>query len=490
MMSKPIFLSVKSTLVFGVLFLFSCKGQTQMPPPEEKLNIVYIAVDDMNRWIGAMGGQGKTPNIDRLAAQGMLFTNAHTVVPACNPSRVAIMTGLRPETTGQYTNKGNFREKPGNANRLTMPQYLRQNGYEAVAAGKIYHQPRGKAKEANPLSDAISWDYQNKNNVGTGGHDLYLDEYDQAKWLEGAMRKEGAGKTGASYISKFGVWGVTPETKEETADWKNAVFTADYLSETHDKPFFMACGIFRPHSPQLAPQEFFDMYPLDSVKVHDLPENDMLDIPKHIRKNFSSEFVGHVKAKNQLQKAVQGYLASISFADACIGKILDGLENGPNKDNTVVVLWTDHGWQLGHKDRWEKFSLWDIATNTPLIINHPKKKNAGKRIDQPVSLLDLYPTMMDFVGIDKPLDLEGVSLAPFIKDDSYQREEPAIITYGKGNQSIRKHSYNYIEYANGTAELYDHQRDSMEYTNLISEGIGEYGDIVRDMKQHVIKSKP
>ena len=462
----------KVALLLGVILMATaCKTKVpaQEVKEEEKLNIVYIAVDDLNRWVGCLGGQAKTPNIDRLASQGMLFTNAHCVVPACNPSRVAIMTGLRPETTDQYINAGNFREKPGNANRITMPQYLRQHGYEAVAAGKIFHHPRGKAEEPHPFSDDISWNYQNKNNVGTTGHELYLDEYDQAKWLEGAMRKEGAGKEGASYISKFGIWGVTPQKKEETADYQNAVFSAEYLSKPHEKPFFLACGIFRPHSPQLAPQEFFDMYPLESVKVHDLPEDDMLDIPEHIRKNFSTEFVGHVKAKDQLQKAIQGYLASVSFADACIGKVLEGLENGPNKDNTVVVLWTDHGWQLGHKDRWEKFSLWDIATNTPLIIKHPKKNIASKRIDQPVSLLDLYPTMMDFVGLEKPSDLEGVSLAPFIQDENYQRPEPAIITYEEGNQSVRKDGLNYIRYKNGTEEFYDHTKDKMEYNNIIND---------------------
>ena len=433
----------------------------------EKLNIVYIAVDDLNRWIGVLGGQAKTPNIDKLAADGMLFTNGHCVVPACNPSRVAIMTGLRPETTGQFTNEGNFREKPGNANRLTMAQYLQKNGYETIAAGKIFHQPRGKDSIPNPLSDPISWDVQNVSNVGTTGHQLFLDKNNQAAWLEGAMAKHGAGSTGESYISKFGVWGVTPEKKEQTADWKNAVYAANYLKEKHEKPFFLACGIFRPHSPQIAPQEFFDLYPLDSIKMHELPEDDMLDIPEHIRKNFSTEFVGHVKAKNQLKKAVQGYLASVSYADACIGELLIGLDNGPNKNNTIVVLWTDHGWQLGHKDRWEKFSLWDIATNTPLIIKHPKINNASKVINQPVSLLDLYPTMLDFIGLNKPSDLEGVSLEPFFKNPNYHRKEPAIITFEEGNVSVRKGDWNYIQYKNKTEELYNHSNDPMEYTNIV-----------------------
>lgn len=464
----------KVLILVLVIFLtpfISCKVKKgeQKVQKEEKLNIVYIAVDDLNRWIGALGGQAKTPNIDRLASQGMLFTNAHCVVPACNPSRVAIMTGLRPETTGQYTNPGNFRNKPGNTNRITMPQYLSANGYESVSAGKIFHNAAGKGNIPDPQSDPQSWNYQFPNNVGTSGHKLFLDENNQAKWLEGVMYKEGMNTEKPEYLSKFGVWGVIPQKIEETADYQNAAFSAGYLSKTHNKPFFLACGIFRPHSPQLAPQEFFDMYPLESLKVPELPEDDMDDIPEHMRKNFSSEFVGHVKAKNQLQKALQGYLASVSFADACIGKVLEGLENGPNKGNTIVVLWTDHGWQLGHKERWEKFSLWDIATNTPLIIKHPKKDIASKRVNQPVSLLDLYPTVMDFVGLEKPSDLEGVSLAPFIENENYQRPEPAIITYEEGNQSVRKNELNYIHYKNGTEELYDHSKDKMEYNNIVED---------------------
>lgn len=353
-----------------------------------------------------------------------------------------------------------------------MPEYIRQHGYEAVVTGKIFHHPRGIGDEPNPRSDAISWDFQPKNIVGTKGHDLYLDEYDQAKWLEGAMREEGAGKEGASYISKFGVWGITPESKEETYDWKNAAFTSEYLSKKHEKPFFIACGIFRPHSPQIVPQEFFDLYDKNSIKIHDLPEDDMLDIPEHVRTNFSSKFVGHVKEKRQLRNAVHGYLASISYSDACIGKILEGLENGPNKDNTIVVLWTDHGWQHGHKNRWEKFSLWNIATNTPLIIKHPNKDIAGTKVNQPVSLLDLYPTVMDMIGLEKPADLEGASLAPFLEDINYQRKEPAIITYEKGNRSVRLGSWNYIRYNNGTEELYNHDSDPMEYKNLLIQESG------------------
>ena len=440
---------------------------------QAKPNILFIAIDDMNNWTSAMGGAAKTPNMEKLAKEGKLFTNAYCVVPACNPSRVAIMTGVRPETSGQYTNPGNFRDLPGNANRITLPLYLQQNGYEAIAAGKVFHNGRGKGTEPDPQSDPQSWTYQFPNDVGTKGHQLYLDKNNQAKWLEGAMYTEGMNINKPEYLSKFGVWGVTPEKKEETSDWKNAEFASNYLAEKYDKPFFLAVGLFIPHSPQIAPQEFFDMYPLESVKIPELPADDLDDLPEIAKTNFSSNFVKLVKEKAQLQKATQAYLASMSFADACIGKILEGVENGPNKDNTIIVLWTDHGWQLAHKDRWEKFSLWKQATNTPLIINYPNMKNTGVSSNQAVSLLDLFPTVLDLSGIKKPNFLEGVSLKPLLIDENYKRNEPAIVTYEKGNISIQKDIWNFIQYKDGSEELYNHTTDPYEYKNIINDSDNE-----------------
>ena len=469
--------------LFVFLFVNTNYSQSKKINSASKPNILFIAIDDMNNWTSAMGGPAKTPNMERLAKAGKLFTNAYCVVPACNPSRVAIMTGVRPETSGQYVNEGNFRDLPGNADRVTLPKYLQKFGYESVAVGKVFHNSAGKGTVPDPRSDPQSWTYQYPSEVGTKGHQLYLDQNNQAKWLNGAMYKKDMNINKPEYLSKFGVWGVTPEKKEQTFDWKNAQTASKYLRKKHDKPFFLAVGLFRPHSPQIAPQEFFDMYPLDSIQVPELPKDDLNDIPEIAKTNFSSEFVGYVKEKEQLKNATQAYLASMSFADACIGKILNGIEKGPNKDNTIIVLWTDHGWQLGQKDRWEKFSLWKQATNSPLIIKYPDMKNRGIDNNQAVSLLDLFPTVLDLSGIEKPDFLEGTTLMPLLADENYKRIEPAITTYEKGNISIEKEDWNFIQYKDGSEELYNHTTDPKEFKNIIKVKGNEA--IIKELRNYV-----
>jgi len=263
---------------------------------KQPMNVLMIAIDDMNNWVGCMGNdsQARTPNIDRLARQGMLFDNAYCVVPSCNPSRAALMTGQRPETTGQFGNDGNFRDRPGGMERITMPQHFRQHGYEAVAAGKIYHNPRGEGSLPDPVSDPLSWNKQWVGQHGTGGHDGYLNDEGYAKWHDGRFKQ---------YLGKFGVWGPCPELKESTGDWQAAGYIADYLQMKHDKPFFAACGIFRPHEPLLAPQKYFDMFPLDQIKLPNIPEDDFDDIPRIAHKNFSTDFfIEGVKGMGEWKK--------------------------------------------------------------------------------------------------------------------------------------------------------------------------------------------
>jgi arylsulfatase A-like enzyme len=436
---------------------------------EEPPNIVMIAIDDMNDWIGAWGGQAITPNIDKLAAEGRAFINSYCIVPACNPSRANLMTGQRPETTGQFTNQGNFRERPGGQDRVTIPQYLRMHGYEAVAAGKLFHHPRGAGEEPNELSDHISWDYQWRGSVGTPGHHLYLNEEGFAKWLDGAEKDfigGAAPNTGMHYISRFGVWGPIPHSKEDCGDWQIAQFGVDYLEKDHEKPFFLALGIFRPHSPQIAPQEYFDMYPLDQIDMPYIPDDEMDDIPDIAKTNWSTPFVRMVKEKGQWKNAVQGYLASMSFADDCVGHFMQALDNSKYKDNTIVIFWTDHGFQLAHKDRWEKFSLWRQGTRSPMIIRLPEGKMEPGNTTTPVSFLDIYPTIADLLGHQVPAYLEGNSLMPLLKDPDYPRKQPAVVTFEPNNHSVLLDNWNYIRYSDGSEELYDHEQDPGEFTNL------------------------
>jgi arylsulfatase A-like enzyme len=436
---------------------------------EKPPNIVMIAIDDMNDWIGAWGGQAITPNIDRLAAEGRAFINSYCIVPACNPSRANLLTGQRPETTGQYINDGNFRDLPGGVNRVTLPQYFRNLGYYAAAAGKIFHSPRGTGPEPNERSDDISWDYQWRGNMGTPGHNLYLNENGYAKWLDGAEQKYIKGtyhNTGMHYISRFGVWGPIPHSKEECGDWQIADFGAQFVQEDHDKPFFLALGIFRPHSPQLAPQEYFDMYPLNQIEMPYIPEDEMDDIPEIAKTNWSTPFVNLVKEKGEWENAVQGYLASMSFADDCVGHFLKALDQSKYKDNTIVIFWTDHGFQLAHKDRWEKFSLWRQGTRSPMIIRLPEGKMEPGNTNTPVSFLDIYPTLVDLAGMPIPEYLEGNSLMPILKDPDASWNYPAVVTFEPGNHSVLFENWNYIRYKDGAEELYDHNTDPGEFTNL------------------------
>lgn len=422
------------------------------------MNVLMIAIDDMNNWIGCMEGKAKTPNIDRLAKQGMLFSNAYCAVPACNPSRVALMTGLRPETTGQFGNEGNFRLRPGGDQIVTLPQHFQQNGYETVSAGKVFHKPNGVGKTPHPLSDPLSWDEQAVGKIGTTGHDLYLNDEGFGKWHDGLF---------TDYLGKFGVWGPCPERKEKTGDWQMAEYMANYLKQKHQKPFFAAYGVFRPHEPLLAPQEYFDMFPLDEIELPNVPEDDFDDIPKVAHANFSTDFfLNGVKAKGEWKKAVQAYLACMAYADDCVGIVLDALEKSPYKDNTVVVLWTDHGWQLGHKHRWEKFSLWRQGANAPLIFKVPNLK-AGKTSTRAVSFIDIYPTLSELCGLPDRKGLEGQSLVPLLKNPTAPRKIPAIITdTTRPDYSVVLDQWNYIRYFDGSEELYDHSKDPGEFTNL------------------------
>lgn len=426
----------------------------------EKLNVLLITIDDMNIWPGAFDGVAKTPNIDALAASGVMFSNAHCVVPASNPSRTALFTGMRPETTGQYTNAGLFRDKRDNDEIITLPEYLQTFGYETASAGKTYHHPRGKGAEANPYSDPRSWDVQPPSLVGiAGGAKLYQNEEGLGAWHEGYFD---------DYLGTLGIWGPVPTSPEESYEWENAKFCIDYLAESHDDPFFLACGIFAPHAPHVAPQKYFDMYPLDDIVMPEVPEDDFDDIPAVARENFSTPFLNYMKDKGEWRNAVQGYLACMSFADDMVGRVLEQLENSEYRDNTIVILLTDNGFQLGHKDRWEKYSLWRMATNTPMIIR-PAGQTKGKVCERAVSYLDLYPTIVEMLDIEAPDHVQGSSITKWLDKPNAKRDIPAVITHGPGNVSVVLDEWNYIRYKNGQEELYNRSNDKFEYNNLAGE---------------------
>jgi len=438
----------------------------------DRPNVLFISIDDLNDWIGALGGhpQAKTPNLDRLAAESVLFTRAYTASPSCNPSRAALMTGIAPHRSGVYLNSQPWRPSPALQNADTIPQHFRRSGYWVAGAGKIFH-----GRYPDPASWDVYWPDQQKNKPD--------DPMPVGRPLNTIPK-----------TAHFD-WGPVQAAAGEMGDRQVADWISEQLGQEHEKPFFLACGIFRPHLPWYVPPEYFEPFPLDAIELPAFKYDDLDDLPKMglERANPDRDHARVVK-HGQWKKAVQGYLASIYFADEQIGRVLDALEKGPNAENTIVVLWTDHGWHLGEKEHWRKFALWEEATRTPLMWRVPKGAapglaagtKAGLRVDRPVGLLDIFPTLIDLAGLPEKPELSGSSLTPLLADRNAHWDHPALTTYGYKNHAIRTDRWRYIRYRDGGEELYDHSRDWMEWTNLA--GDPEYRTVIDELSRFLPKS--
>ena len=434
-------------------------------------NVLFIAVDDLNNWACGLSEytRAKTPNIERLADRGVLFTNAHCAAPACNPSRVSVMTGLRPSTSGVYFNNQDWRQSKTLENIVTLPGHFRNNGYKVLGGGKLYH--------AATLSD---W-----------GHEGYLDpkpwhEYFPSKSQQ--LPKEVSPETiplngSPNQYRGYMDWAQLDILDEEMADAKVVSWAERQLSVVHDQPLFLGVGIYRPHIPWYTPKKWFDDHPIEALALPEIKQNDLDDIPEAGREMARRRWHQWMVENDKWRDAVQGYLASVSFADAMVGRLLDALDAGPHADNTIVVLWTDHGYHLGHKEHWEKFALWEQTTQVPLIVVDAKssveQNIVGRRCDRPASLLDIYPTLVELSGLDSPGKRDGESLVPYVRDPSFQSatlpsatlptDRAVVTTQGPGNHAVRSQHWRYIRYADGAEELYDHRRDPHEFKNLASE---------------------
>lgn len=425
---------------------FLCLGTTWLRAQQpEKPNILFIAVDDLNDWIGVLGGhpQTETPNLDRLAQQGVLFTNAHCASPLCNASRAALMTGLRPSTTGVYTNRQPFRQARPDA--VTLTQHFREHGYLALGSGKIYH-----GRYPDPPSWDAYWPSQHDNRPS--------DPTPSGRPLNGIA--------GANHFD----WGPVDATNDEMGDAQVADWVSEQLQRDFDQPFFLACGIYRPHLPWYSPPEYFDALPEESrIALPEVLEDDLDDLPQVARRIAHSGIRGsdhrEVTEHDQWHAAVRGYLASVRFADAMVGRVLDALQSSQHADNTLVILWSDHGWHLGEKEHWRKFALWERATRVVLMAAGPGIAS-GKQCDAPVNLLDVYPTLCDLAALPQREELEGDSLAKLLQDPEAEWDRPTLTTYRRGEHAVSDRRYRYIRYNNGAEELYDHQEDPHEWYNL------------------------
>jgi arylsulfatase A-like enzyme len=274
-------------------------------------------------------------------------------------------------------------------------------------------------------------------------------------------------------------WGPLKADKSDMSDWKVTDYVTGQLKKEHDKPFFLACGIYRPHLPWYVPQKYFDLYPLDKITLPTIKEDDLDDVPPIGKKMSGGRDHSKVIKYNQWRKAVQGYLASISFTDECVGRVIDALDNSEYADNTIIVFWADHGWHLGEKLHWRKFSLWEEATHNPMMFVVPGVTKPNTRCDRPVTLLDIYPTLIDVCGLAPKKQLEGVSLKPLLENPKQKWDRPALTTHGKNNHSVRSRRWRYIRYSDGTEELYDHDKDQLEWTNLAADP--KYADVKKQL---------
>lgn len=414
-------------------------------PSGKRPNILFIAVDDLNDWVSPLGGhpQVKTPNFDRLAAMGTTFTNAHCQSVLCNPSRLSLLTGLRPTTTGIYGLSPWFRDVPELKDLKTLPQHFRENGYRTYATGKIFHANYG-LKAGGPEWDEVG--------PGVGGAPFPKNKLVNTP-----------GKT------KLMDWGGFPHKDEDKDDYKAASWAVGRLAEMpDDKPFFLAAGFFLPHVPCFATQKWMDMYPEETVKLPEILENDRDDTPRSswwLHWKLPEPRLEFLRNENQWKNLVRSYLACTSFMDAQLGRVLDALEKSGHAENTVIVLWSDHGWHLGEKGITGKNTLWERSTRVPLIFAGPGSPS-GTRCAEPVELLDVFPSLCDLAGLPKPERLEGHTLVPQLKDASAAREWPAISNHNPGNNSVRDKSWRYIRYMDGSEELYDIAKDPHEFKNL------------------------
>jgi iduronate 2-sulfatase len=423
----------------------------------DRPNVLFIAVDDMNNDLGCYGHPlVKTPNLDKLAAQGVKFDRAYCQFPLCSPSRSSIMTGLRPDRTKVHDLQYHFRE--GLPDVVTLGQLFKNNGWFSARVGKIYHYSNPGGIGTPGLDDAPTWDLS----INPAGRDKLVDEPDIIQYTG----KKGTFGASLSWLAAEG-------TDSDHTDGKVADEAIRLLEEKKDQPFFLAVGFYKPHTPYVAPKKYFDLYPpADQIPLSEVRENDRADIPPlALRSNDGSTL--NDEQRRLLRRA---YWACISFADAQIGRVLDALDRLKLREKTIVVFWSDHGYHLGEHGLWQKQNCFEEVARVPLIISVPGTKAPGSVSRATVELLDLYPTLADLAGLNAPAQLQGTSLRPLLGNPAASWSRPAFTQCQRGKQngewvfgrSVRTDRWRYTEWKDGAAgvELYDHDKDPKEYTNL------------------------
>ncbi|MBL8174318.1 MAG: sulfatase [Bryobacterales bacterium] len=433
------------------MFLAACAAGAVSAQTGRKKNVLFLAADDMNNALGCYGHKVvKSPNIDRLAARGVRFDRAYCQFPLCGPSRASLMTGKRPDVTKVLGNNIDFRDHLPDT--VTLPELFKNNGWYAAREGKMFHMNVPGEVTLPRFQDERSWHHS----VSPGGP--------EAKTPGELHRLSPPG-------TQFGMQWLPAATGDGQSD-SNAAERAIALLEKHrNEPFFLGVGFLRPHLPFVAPAKFYDRYPLDTIPLPENRAGDLDDIPAAAKgvRPFLWNHMG--MSERQIREARRGYYASTSFMDEQLGRVLDALERLKLAENTIVVFWGDHGWNLGEHTRWQKMSLMEDSARVPLIVSAPGSKGNGKSCMSLVEFVDLYPTLAELCGLKAPGDLEGQSMARLLEDPARPFKKAAFtqIAYEDiTGRAMRTARYRYIRWEGkgGGEELYDHRTDAGEFTNL------------------------
>ncbi|MDA7507040.1 sulfatase [Akkermansiaceae bacterium] len=425
-------------------------------------NVLFLAVDDMNDWIGSLGATPRaiTPNLDKLAARGVNFSNAHTPGVYCAPARAAIFSGQYASTTGCYRSSDYFTDHPEIEG---LPLSFSKAGYTTLGVGKLYHHMPGSI-------DVRGWDefYLRKPSQRKEGWSLdnWTEETPFPDPFPASVFNKGKEIKGGLFLE----WAGLPNDKEEEmADTIRVNWAAEQLGKKHDKPFFLACGIYAPHFPNYCPQKYFDLYERDKIELPPIKVDDLEDLPERMKraKTARSKIHKELEAKGAVKDAIHGYLACMSYADAMMGRVLNALEKSPYADNTIVVLWSDHGYHHGEKYDWGKHTLWERTSNVPFIWAGPGVKK-GVVTDVTASLIDMYPTFVEMCGLPRPHQkLEGTSLASTLEKPEVAKDRDVYLPYmAPGEYAIINKDWRYISYGDDGEELYDLKSDPNEWNNL------------------------
>jgi uncharacterized sulfatase len=454
----------------------------------DKMNVLLIVSDDLtNNALGCYGGPTKTPNIDSLAARGVRFDRAYCQFPLCNPSRASFLTGLRPDSTKVYENATQFRKNVPDAQSLG--QTFQKAGYAVARVGKLYHYGVPAQIGTDGLDDKPSWQLT----VNPRGYDK--DDEDANRIFTLTPNAKGSARFGGTLS-----WLASEGTDEQHTDGKIAAETVKLLAANKEKPFFLACGFFRPHTPYVAPKKYFEPYPKEKMVLAKVPEGHRAAGPTPA---FGSAKPEQEKmTDDQRREAMQAYYASTSFMDAQVGVVVAALEKAGLAEKTIVVFLSDHGYHLGEHGLWQKMSLFENSARVPLVIHDPRAKGNGKPCGRTVELVDLHATLADLCGLDAP-KLDGVSLKPLLNDATAKWDRPAFTQVSRGTptatgepvgknpwfmgRSVRTERYRYTEWDGGKkgVQLFDYEKDPGELTNLATDPA--HADVVKTLKAFLAK---